>query len=57
MVKTSCPVCHKEFKRVAIHIGKSKDQFHKDYKAKQKQEQEQVEQVVDHLIQAIDSAN
>jgi hypothetical protein len=57
MVKTSCPVCHKEFKRVAIHIGKSKDQFHKDYKAKQKQEQEQVEQVVDHMIQAIDSAN
>ena len=31
-VKTKCPICAKEFIRVSIHIGKSRDQAHKDYR-------------------------
>ena len=50
-------VCHKDFKKVAIHIGKSRDQAHKDYKANQEKEQEQLEQVVDDIQPSMDSTN
>ena len=53
--RTQCPVCLKEFKKVAIHIGKSRDQAHKDYKANQ--EKEQIEQVVDDIQPSMDSTN
>ena len=33
VVKTPCPVCSNEFKSVAIHIGKARDQAHMDYRA------------------------